>query len=165
MVHYTDIPLRRNPVTLVRSVVRPRKITCPYAPSCIETPIGFKFFNRHGVEIFGTEETEPSLHPTGTPNVPSAPAPVLPFVNTAAVQDVDDPPTLSNNLFVEEHGIHDVLPTILEEEECPMDVPFDDTPLIEPSHLPCGRSDLATLVGSDTLGESTHLPITITCYI
>ena len=35
---YCDIPLRRNPVTLVRSVVRSRDIMSSDTPNCVESP-------------------------------------------------------------------------------------------------------------------------------
>ena len=54
-----DIPIRRNPVTLVRSVVRQRNlVTSDDAPRCVKSLTGFKFFNRNGDELFGTEEVD-----------------------------------------------------------------------------------------------------------
>lgn len=67
VVHYTDITLWRNPVIIIRSMARHCKITCPYTLSFIDIINGFQFFIIHGAEIFGTEDTEPSLHPTNVP--------------------------------------------------------------------------------------------------
>ena len=52
----SDIPTTRNPVTLVRSVVRNRDLSINLAPRCVETREGFKFYNRDNVEILGDEE-------------------------------------------------------------------------------------------------------------
>ena len=53
-----DIPLQRNPVTLVRSVVRSRNLDSLTIHSCRVSPIGFQSFNRDGIELFRTEEVE-----------------------------------------------------------------------------------------------------------
>ena len=56
---YKDIPLRRNPITLVRCVVRSRDLSSEFAPRCIkEDDEQFKFFNSEGVELFGENELE-----------------------------------------------------------------------------------------------------------
>jgi hypothetical protein len=54
------IPLRQNPVTLVRSVVHNRNVASSTIPTCRVSPIGFQFYNRDGIELFGTEEVEAS---------------------------------------------------------------------------------------------------------
>ena len=67
---YKNIPSRRNPVTLVQSVVRPRSlVTSDGVPRCVESSHGFKFFNRNGDDFFGAGEVK-----TNTP-VPKAPIP------------------------------------------------------------------------------------------
>jgi len=42
---HADIPNRRSPVTLVRSVIRSRDISTVEAPRCTQTLEGFKFYN------------------------------------------------------------------------------------------------------------------------
>jgi hypothetical protein len=54
-----DILIHRNPVTLVQSVVRQRSlVTSNDVPSCVESHNGFKFYNRNGDELLGTEEVD-----------------------------------------------------------------------------------------------------------
>ena len=63
------IPIHRNPVTLIRSVVRSRELDSTHAPSCVESQAGFKFYNRSDDELFGADETKHSpysLNPTYT---------------------------------------------------------------------------------------------------
>ena len=48
------IPRRRNPVTLVRCVVRPRDLTSSCVPRCIKEFDSFKFLNENGEELFYT---------------------------------------------------------------------------------------------------------------
>lgn len=99
----------------------PCKITCHYAPISIETTHGFQFLNRNGGEIFGTEETGFSPHPTDLPlldisdtmNTPIVPTHILPLVNIEVVHDIDDYNTLSNNQLVEVANNHIILPTDL----------------------------------------------------
>ena len=56
--YMSDIPLYSCPITLVRSVVRSRKIDSTDEPTCCKTSDGLKVFNRHGEELYGTEEME-----------------------------------------------------------------------------------------------------------
>lgn len=165
--HFTEIPLRRNPVTLIRSVVRPRTIGSPFAPSCRVSPDGFKFFNRLGEELFGSEETEPSLPPTDAPLLDNSDTmdvdinidPILPLDNMKAAHEIADPPTLSKNLFVEEAHNHILLTTSLEEEYCVMNVPQDDASIYNSTPLPNGRGALPTLVDSDMDWISNQPPV------
>jgi len=53
---HADIPDSRNPVTLVRSVVRNRDMAAVDVPRCTQTRDGFQFFNRDGYELLGDEE-------------------------------------------------------------------------------------------------------------
>jgi len=53
---YNDISSARNPVTLVRSVLRKRDLNSDDAPRCTRTEDGFKFTNRDGEELLGEEE-------------------------------------------------------------------------------------------------------------
>jgi len=53
-----DIPVTRNPVTLVRSVIRKRNISSDSAPRCVQSREGFHFFTRDDVELFGDEELD-----------------------------------------------------------------------------------------------------------
>ena len=53
---HADIPNRRSPVTLVRSVIRSRDLSNVEAPRCTQTLEGFKFYNRDGDELVGEEE-------------------------------------------------------------------------------------------------------------
>ena len=57
---YKDISLHRNPVTLVRCVVRSRDLTSSIAPRCMQDDVGFKFYTSKGVELFGEEELSPA---------------------------------------------------------------------------------------------------------
>ena len=52
------IPKRRNPVTLIRSVVRRWELDSTYAPSCIESHAGFKFYDRSGDALFMKKATK-----------------------------------------------------------------------------------------------------------
>ncbi len=55
----------RNPVTMVRCVVRSRDLTSSCIPICIKDDEGSKFFNTDGFELFGEEELttpEPVSH-------------------------------------------------------------------------------------------------------
>ncbi len=64
---YEDIPTRRNPITLIRSVVRKREINAsPDAtPICQEVLDGFKFTNIHGEELTGDDlAVAPSEEPS-----------------------------------------------------------------------------------------------------
>jgi len=54
----SDIPTARNPVTLVRSVVRKRDLSVDTAPRCVQTREGFKFYNRDDVELLGDGELD-----------------------------------------------------------------------------------------------------------
>ena len=56
-----DIPRYRNPVVLVRCVVRPRHLSSSDAPRCSKDVDGFKFYNKNGDELFSNEETEANL--------------------------------------------------------------------------------------------------------
>ena len=51
--NYSDISLRCNPVTLLFCVVRPRTITSSNIPTCLSSPDGLIFYNRHGVDYLG----------------------------------------------------------------------------------------------------------------
>ena len=51
-----NIPTYRNPVTLVRNVVRLRDLESSEVPKCTRTQDGFIFTNRAGDELFGSEE-------------------------------------------------------------------------------------------------------------
>ena len=114
------IPIHRNPVTLIRSVVRGRALNSTQAPSCVESKAGFKFFNRSGVELFGTEETTSPCDLGGKSQIPSLP-PNIPPMSTPVNSDIDEhdidqPLSLTNKLFLEEASNHMVLPTTLEED-------------------------------------------------
>ena len=54
------IPIYRNPLILVRSVVRSRALDSTHVARCVKPQTGFKFYNRSGEELFGTEETNTS---------------------------------------------------------------------------------------------------------
>ena len=59
----------RNPVTFIRNVVRSWLLDLSHAPKCVKTQPDFKFYNRSGDELFGTEEnkqTPYSLNPIYT---------------------------------------------------------------------------------------------------
>ncbi len=57
----SDISETRNPPTVVRSVVRSRSLSEleTDAPRCVDTRSGFRFENRLGDELFGSEELTP----------------------------------------------------------------------------------------------------------
>ena len=55
-----DIPLQRNLVTLVRSVAHSRKLDLNDHPTCRVSPIIFQFYNRDGIELFGSDEEDTS---------------------------------------------------------------------------------------------------------
>ena len=73
------------------------------------TPIGFQIYNRHGTELFGSEE-DTALNvdlPPGTPTYPHPPcrSPITQFSQSngpIAEMDIDGPLSLSNMLFREE---------------------------------------------------------------
>ena len=56
-----DIPKYRNPVVLVRYVVRPRDLSSSEAPRCSKDVDGFKFCNTDGEEVFSSAETATNL--------------------------------------------------------------------------------------------------------
>ena len=65
MNKYTDILLTRNPVILVRSVVRGRTIDSNDPPRCVVSENHDKFSDRHGNELFGSSEVT-EIHSTTT---------------------------------------------------------------------------------------------------
>ena len=60
MEDITDIPLQRNPVILVRSVVRSRKLGSNNQSTCRISPNGFQFYDKNSIELFRTEEEDAS---------------------------------------------------------------------------------------------------------
>ena len=56
-----DIPRHRNPVVLVRCVVRPRDLSSSETPRCSKDVDGFKFCNTDGEELFSSVETDTNL--------------------------------------------------------------------------------------------------------
>ena len=58
---YKDIPLYRNPVTLVRCVVRSRDLSSCNIPRCVKNDKGFTFLTDDGVELLGEEELTPDF--------------------------------------------------------------------------------------------------------
>lgn len=66
-----------------------------------------------------------------TSNIDIVPDHVLTIVNRTVACGIDDPTTLSKNLFVDKNRTQIALPNILEEEICAMDVPHCDTPLTQ----------------------------------
>ena len=48
----TYIPIHRNPVVLVRCVVKPRDISSSDTPRCSKDVDGFKFYNTNGDDCF-----------------------------------------------------------------------------------------------------------------
>ena len=58
---HKDISLYRNPVTLVRCVVRSRDLASSNAPRCIKDDKGFTFTTHDGVELLGEEELIPDF--------------------------------------------------------------------------------------------------------
>jgi hypothetical protein len=101
-----DVSLRRIPVTLVRSVVRSRNIASLTIPTCRVSPIGFQFYNRDGIELFGTEEVEAS-HAQPPSSIPINPD-LSQVMNSSQVMGdidetyIDEPLSLSNILYREE---------------------------------------------------------------
>ena len=151
---FKDIPQRRNPVTLVRCVVRPRVMTSTDAPVCEKSTDGFKFYNSHGIEIFGTEEhsTPPApLIATATNNTTinknTVPSPIDLFstIDKATDKTVNHN-TPSTHIFTHDDDVHSILPTILEE----------DYPLLDEPNL-CERSRVAT---SPVVNPSQTIDIT-----
>ena len=53
---YKQISSRRNPTTLVRSVVESKDITSSVIPSCVNDGENFKFYDRDGNELIGDVE-------------------------------------------------------------------------------------------------------------
>ena len=51
----------------MRSVVRSRLVDSSDSPTCAESSEGFKVYNRHGEDFFGTEEVEIDPHPVIEP--------------------------------------------------------------------------------------------------
>ena len=56
-----DIPRHRNPVVLVRCVVRPRDLSSSDAPRWSKDANGFNFYNTNGDELFSNVENETNL--------------------------------------------------------------------------------------------------------
>ena len=106
-----DIPRRRNPVTLVRCVVRPRDLASSCVPRCIKEFNSFKFLNENGEELFSNSEKQTDLPKTEI------------LENTMASEETDDlslPQTNSSFQSKPSESLTalDVdMPTILEEQE------------------------------------------------
>ena len=56
-----NIPRRRNPVNVVRYVLRPRHLTSSYVPRYIKEFDYFKFCTETGEELLSDEEMKPHL--------------------------------------------------------------------------------------------------------
>ena len=84
-----DISLQRNPVTLVRSVVRSRKIDSLTIPSCRVSPIGYQFYNRDSIELFGKEDVEAS-HAQSPPHIPINPNLSQVMNSSQVMGDIDE---------------------------------------------------------------------------
>lgn len=113
-----DISLRRNPVTLMRSVVRSRNLASLAIPTCRVSPIGFQFYNRDGIELFGTEEVEAS-HTQSPSSIPINPD-LSQVMGDIDERGIDETLSLSNILYREEPVIcQTVLPT---SEESPQSI-------------------------------------------
>ena len=65
--NYCDIPLRRNSVTLVRSVVQSHDIVTSDNPSCVELPEELSIYNTHGEDLLEPEKTETCPSPVTAP--------------------------------------------------------------------------------------------------
>ena len=95
-------------------------------PRCIESKLGFKFYNISGDELFGIEETTRisyNLNPAHTSlQVEPCMSPITKSTQQYAHNMDDDkhviviPLSLSNSLFLEESLDQADLPTILEED-------------------------------------------------
>ena len=102
------IPKHRNPITLIRNVVRSQVVDSSHAPSCVESKAAFKFYNRPGDELFGTEEekyspyilnptyTSSKFEPCLTPTIRPISQKLDMYVDEHAI---DKPLSLSNTLF------------------------------------------------------------------
>ena len=135
-----NIPIQRNPVNLVRSVVRSRDIASNDTPSCQVTPIGFQIYNKYRIELFALEEDEASHTdlPVGTPIQPYPPcgSPISQFYqsNETIVEiDIDGPLSRSNILFREEQDNNSKLLPSSEEHPHSTSLPDVDNVTTTPS--------------------------------
>ena len=112
---YKDIPTTRNPVVLVRCVVRSRDLSSSMVPRCHKEDEEFKFFNTQGDEIFGDEElmtSEELIALNGVPEQESATAtPVPDIVDTPASSslaylDMDISTIIEEPSAMEEEATH-----------------------------------------------------------
>ena len=96
-----NIPTYRNPVTLVRNVVRLRDLESSEVPKCTRTQDGFIFTNRSGDELFGSEEAVSS---TLNHDAPMSPNPNVDS-NELALEGTK-PPSLTADFLIseEQHG-------------------------------------------------------------
>ena len=109
---WPDILLQRRPVTILRSVVRSRKINSNDEPTCCRTLDSFMVSNRHGDELFGTDEIELNHIPSSITtellrfnedtNKMFSPLPNLKHDLEIDNNDIDNPTSLYNSLFLEE---------------------------------------------------------------
>ena len=113
-----DIPRHRNPVVLVRCVVRPRNLSSSNAPRCSTDVEGFKFTNTNGDEIFAEIEYNTSLaeQELVDEEISRAPVPDYSIGLPPGVEDI--PETYHHPQALESLMTLDVdIPTISEEEE------------------------------------------------
>ena len=106
---WSDIPLHRRPVTLVRSMVRGCKMDSTDEPTCCKRSDGFKLLNRHGDELFGKEKMELTHRHSSfdtylvclndDTNKMFNPLPNLEYDSGIDNNDIDNPISLSNTLF------------------------------------------------------------------
>ena len=111
--YWNEILVHRYPTTLVRSMLRSRIIDSPDSPTCVNSPEGFKVYNRHREELFGTEEMETHPQP--------AIEPVSLTVNDDIIEaNLTSPTAPDNNMGVSEHDIEgpmSLYTSLLVEEE------------------------------------------------
>ena len=101
------IPIYRNPVILVRSVVRSRSLDSTHALSCAESQADFKFYSRSGLNFFGREETAASpcdlTDKSQISSIPLRIPPIFTHIDSDINEhDIDQPLSLSNESFLEE---------------------------------------------------------------
>ena len=100
-----------------------RALDSTHAPNYVESQAVFKFYNRSGEKLFGTEETDANpcdLNPISNKLQKACLSPSISPIFTHVEDHIDEhnidqPLSLTNELFLEESSDQTILPTILEE--------------------------------------------------
>ena len=119
-----NVPRYRNPVVLVRLVVRPRYLFSPGAPRYSKDVDGFKFYNTNGDELFSDvqSETKPAEQELIDEELSRSASIISPSPNDA------EPGQHQSQSSIALLTLDVDLPTILEEQE---DEEINDQPIIE----------------------------------